>query len=164
MNARKGLFFRRDDDGPEKGKSLDVRRIGGKDKFTVAVASVAVAGYWSHWTGSYTTGCTGRENGCVACADFLPERWHGFLHVCDVKGSRGIFLDLTKDGKDNLTAALPEEQPLRGSVLLVWREHSSDKRPLCFEWMRNVAEGVILPEPADAALLVARIWGHRKVH
>ncbi len=160
--GKKQPGIRRDDEGPALGSVLDVKRVSGKDRFIAAIASPKVNGFWSHWNGDFTVSCLDDPTVCPGCLSFQPQRWHGFIHVCDPKGSRGVWLDLTKPGKVNLENAIPDEQPLRGCVFWVWRESQSDKRPLCFEFIKRVEPTVLLPDEADPDALTKRIWGHTK--
>lgn len=153
-----GVFVR-DDVPPMGSKVTPIKKVGAKDRYTVAVCSAGFTGFPTHWFGGRTIPHQHDRKTCPGCVGKAKLSWYGFIHVCSPDGRGSVILEVTREGAKMLLGFQGNRPSLRGLIVHVRRERENLKAPLIFELIGQVQPAVELPPAIDPILTLRVLWG-----
>jgi len=144
------------------GVSFTLRRTPQGRPLTCISTSEDLIGCPTHFYRGRTTPCSGE--GCPACADGLPWRWHAYLSCLEISTREHFILELTAQAAENLISYRTAHKTIRGCLIELTRHKQRPNGRVILRCKPADLNKVPLPPAPDLIKCMQNIWNLASSH
>lgn len=142
-----------------RGNSLQLLRTPAGGALTAIVTSEDLIGCPTHFWGGRTTPC--EHEGCKACAEGLPWRWHSWLSAWNASNHHHFIFESTARVTKIFTSYRDHHHTLRGCKFRARRRTNAPNSRVHLECQPADLDGLRIPDAPDLIKCLSIIWNIR---